>query len=192
MKKKKSNSKNKIYLMLAGIGVLILFLAVATFLQGRDFGTNNEQPVPATENNDEELDVDGYPEIDENYEDDDQVSELMPYISLNETVAILEDRSGEGFFIYVGRPTCPQCVRFQPTVLAVLEELGGSIAHFETDRLRATEQNYNVTVSELLALMEVRGTPTIAFIVDGVAVDHLAGNQSEENLRNFIDRNGGF
>jgi len=130
-------------------------------------------------------------------------SRQLPFITIEDTIEILNDRSGEGFFLYVGRPTCPACVIFEPVFEQILRrEYRSSIPYFNLDSLRLeeaqSEEELEFSVEEIVEMLNVYVTPTLVFIRDGEVVDLVdqglvtQGGVNEELVRYFIDRNGGL
>ena len=120
----------------------------------------------------------------------------FPYINAVELQAIVEDTSEEGNFVYFGRYDCPQCLLFQPTVQEVLSQMNGRMGHFELNESRRLENEEGsgegLTVEQLLDIFDVNATPTIVYMVNGEIVDRLVGNNNNERLTEFFERNGGF
>lgn len=117
----------------------------------------------------------------------------LTYIDAHDVVAILLDESDTGYFVYIGRPTCPFCVQFEPLLLETLTNLDLGLRYFEIDESFATDTDLTNEV-----LIEIRnrgwagGVPVIKFFVEGQIVDSISGVQSVEEVTYFFERNGGL
>jgi len=112
----------------------------------------------------------------------------LVYIGNAEFEAILDDDSGEGTFVYIGRPTCPNCNILRP-IVETLPGFDADLNYFETDMAMADDSEWATT---LLERVELRGVPAIIYVENGVVVDRLMGVQSEDALTDFFERNGGL
>ena len=157
--------------LIATVAALIIFLIVGSVLESSGFqfgsGTTNDN------------------------------QEVLPYVGVSEMQTILNSTSGEGTFVYIGRPTCPACQRYEPILRELLRDLDGSVAYFEIDRARETEADYEMTVTEINQIIGVTGVPHLVFIRDGEVVDFadghtLLGGDSREVTLEFFERNGGL
>jgi len=184
---KKSNAGKKLTLIAGVILGLVIILVGASILQSSDFqfGSNRD----TAERNDE---PDPTSELEETEPDP-----FLPHMSIGELYEILNDESGEGFFVYVGRDTCPACQLLEPTLREVLEDLDQSLRYFEVDRLWETEDNYTITIPELLEILDVQSVPTLVYIQNGEAIDwrlarDLSGDDTAEVLLEFFEEHGGL
>ena len=161
--KKTNNSKKWIGGLLAAMIVLIAIFVIANIIESSDFqfGSGNNERT-----------------------------ELF-YIGNSDMYEILNDRSGEGFFVYIGRPTCPACREFEPTLRETLRYLDQELRYFEIDIARETDAESEMTVSEILDTMGVGGVPSTVYIVNGEVVDILSG-RSQEDIISFFEANGGL
>lgn len=180
--KKSTNSKKTVTWLVAAVGALALFLIIASIIDASDFqfGTNDEQET--------------------NVATDDE----LLYVGVDDMHAILNDRSGQDFFVYIGRPTCPACQRYEPELRAVLEELNQSLRYFEIDRARdiyvdpeERVEGQPDIVSQINQQIGVTGVPHMVLIRDGEVVDFADGNfllsgDSQANTLDFFERNGGL
>jgi len=119
-------------------------------------------------------------------------SETLFYVGNAEMYEILNDRSDTGFFVYIGRPTCPACQRFEPVLRGALRHLGGNLRYFQTDLAGMTDNESEMTVMEILDEIGVRGVPSMVYIRNGEVVDRLGNDREREDILSFFDDNGGL
>ena len=93
-------------------------------------------------------------------------TELLPIIGNEEVYEILNDRSGEGFFVYVGRDTCPACLFYEPILRELLRDLGRTLRYFELDRI-LVEHTEAERMLEILQLLGAVNVPSIVYIQNG-------------------------
>lgn len=110
---------------------------------------------------------------------------------------ILNDRSGEGIFVYIGTSTCPNCREFQPIVTEVLEDLNKGLRHYEADTAQAYDDVSQMAMFDILMeLIENSNwegnVPVILYMIDGQVIDFLLGLNPQENVIEFFERNGGL
>jgi len=143
-----SKSKNtKLLIGLISMAViLIAAIAILNVLENR----STETPGGTTEASDETTEA-----SDE--------STALHIIGNSEMDEILNDDSGVGTFVYVGRPTCPFCVEFEPILVGVLEEKGQELLYFETDLANLEDSDRRVQIMEHLGLA---GVPAIVYVVN--------------------------
>lgn len=110
-------------------------------------------------------------------------------IGNSEMEAILNDDSGVGTFVYIGRPTCPVCVEFQPILERALNDLDQTLTYYEADLARLEDQG---RASEIFNRLDVAGVPVIVYIENSQVVDTLIGNQPQEAVLEFFEANGGL
>jgi len=181
--KKKSNSRKVIAgLILALVGISAL-LVIISILEESD--ANNENEVSNNENEDSNV------ENDENTSDDGEQRRRLYYVGNDEMYEILNDTSGEGFFVYIGRPTCPNCVEFEPTLEETLRYLDQELRYYQVD-LAFEGPESEMTVSEIMDELEVTGVPRIVYIENGEVIDGLSGNREKEDVISFFEENGGL
>lgn len=110
-------------------------------------------------------------------------------IGNSEMEAILNDDSGVGTFVYIGRPTCPFCNEFEPILEGVLNDLDRELPYFETDLADLEDP---MRRSQIFDRLGVAGVPAIVYIVNGQVVDSLNGLQQQEAVLEFFEANGGL
>lgn len=82
------------------------------------------------------------------------------FIPVTDLDALLNLQNG---FVYIGRPTCPACVAFEPHLIAVVERTNTNMYYFNTDDWRQ-----NPRFSEVTSHFDVSGVPTMILVEDGV------------------------
>lgn len=110
-------------------------------------------------------------------------------IGNSEMEAILNEDSGVGTFVYIGRPTCPVCVKFQPTLERAISDLDQQLPYYETDLANLEDSKRR---SEIFDRLDVSGVPIMVYIENGQVVDTLIGYQSQDAIHEFFEANGGF
>ena len=176
--KKADNSKKIIVGVLVGVLVLLVAFVIASNFESREI-----PPLPSPTDNV----VNGNEAPTDNVEDDG----TLLYIGNAEMYEILNDRSGEGFFVYIGRPTCPNCRDFEPVLREALRSIDGQMRYFQTDIAREADDVSEMTMIEILNSIGVSGVPSTVFIVNGEVVDRL-GARTPESIISFIEDNGGL
>jgi len=120
----------------------------------------------------------------------------LPYIGVEEFSELLADNTNTGHFIYIGRPTCPVCRRYEPILRDILHDKNTSIHYFQTDLAMETDGDYAVDTLTLLQQLGVTSVPTLIYIENGVVIDiisnELGGRDARVATINFIENNGGF
>jgi len=158
----KSNSKKMIIGLVIALTLVIVLLILADILNEGDFQFGSNN-----------------------------ANELV-YVGNTEMYEILNDTSGEGVFVYIGRPTCPVCVEFEPTLRETLRYLDQELRYYQVDLAREADDESEMTMSEIMNELEVSGVPRIVYIENGVVIDSLASNQPKERVISFFDENGGL
>jgi len=123
-------------------------------------------------------------------------SARLPYIGNLEMYEILNDRSGEGFFVYIGRPDCSACLEYEPLLEEILEELDRELRYYRVD-LALLEEDSVLDPVETLEILQVHYVPSIVFIQNGELVDLITGvsflgADAREVTIEFFEENGGL
>jgi len=174
--KKKSNSSRVIPILIIAFVSIIALLIVVSALEG-----NNDDAQ--TETNNDTGDADNG-----NSEED----RGLFYVGNTEMYEILNDTTGEGFFVYVGRPGCPHCAAFEPVLEETLEYLDRELRYYQTDLAALGDDDSEMTMAEIIGELDVTGVPRVLYIENGEVIDALSGNQPKENVLTFFDDNGGL
>ena len=170
--KKKTNSRKVIIGLVIALAAIAILLVVVNILEESDFQFGS---------NDTANEANGYNE-----------PPRLVYVGNTEMYEILNDTSDEGSFVYIGRPTCPHCVEFEPTLEETLEYLGQELRYFQIDLAREEDDESEMTMAEIMDELGVTGVPRIVYIENGLVIDSLSGNQPKNNVISFFDDNGGL
>ena len=114
------------------------------------------------------------------------------YVGNAEMYEIINDTSGEGFFVYVGRPTCPQCTAFEPTLEEALEYLDQELRYFQADLAAQLNDESEMTTGEIAQELGVTTVPRILYIENGEVIDQITGNRQLDDVLSFFENNGGL
>ncbi|PGT89972.1 thioredoxin family protein [Bacillus thuringiensis] len=79
-------------------------------------------------------------------------------------------RAGEKQVVYIGRPTCPNCVVYRPIQDKALKDLDMKITYFNTDEGRKEDAE---SMKQVMETLNVEGVPTLALVNNG-KVEELA------------------
>jgi len=161
--------------ILLGVAIAVVGLIVTLVIMSNMQDNNANQPI----------------------DPDDPGSALLPFVGVQEMNNILDNTSGEGHFVYIGRASCPACQRFEPVFKDLLEEMGQTMKYFEIDRLWEDERD---AVGEVIERMGgISHVPSLAFIQNGettiiTGVDFLSTDNDEtrESVMEFFDAHGGL
>ncbi|MBC1935420.1 thioredoxin family protein [Listeria grandensis] len=91
----------------------------------------------------------------------------------------------ESGFVYIGRPTCPDCQAFQPTLDSVLKDKDMRLAYFDTDAAREKDEDKTKT---FLQDMKVKTVPVIYYLENGKEVARYDGNDDEAALKAWFEK----
>ena len=86
-------------------------------------------------------------------------------------------------FVYVGRPTCPQCKEFEPILRKVLNNQHQSMGYYNTDNARKENEDKLEIMADSLGINSI---PAIIKIVDGKVIDRIIGLKNEKAIEEFI------
>lgn len=93
----------------------------------------------------------------------------------------------ESFILYIGSKECHNCTNFKPKLEDVANE--NKIKVYYIDTYNISDEDYN----RLFKIVNYSGTPTIAFITDGIdpgTQTHLVGDVSIDKIRSSFKNNG--
>ena len=111
------------------------------------------------------------------------------YVGNDEMQEIIDDTSGEGFFVYIGTPACPVCREFEPILERTLEYLGRELRYYHVGLARENDEGALVRI---LTRIDTATVPTIVYIKNGEVLDSIGGVQNREALISFFEENGGL
>lgn len=97
----------------------------------------------------------------------------------------LLDEESELQYLYIGRPTCPICVEFQPILEEVIQEEEIDVYYYNTDVAR--EENSSI-LSEMMENLDVTSVPTLMAIENGTEVNRLVGESTKEEIQFFLNK----
>ena len=106
---------------------------------------------------------------------------------VNTNIRLFQDvmERGENVAIYIGRPTCPACVRLYPTIEEIGEEFEINFYYINLDEwdMRDFQEAIGSVVTDF------RGTPTIVIMNDGEPIESIVGAHPRENVLDLLRRN---
>ena len=111
------------------------------------------------------------------------------YIGNEALSAILNDENDDIVFIYIGRPTCPLCVEFEPILDEALAYLERPLKYFQTDLARADDEEQMLFLLEKIG---ITGIPIIVALKDDGIRDYIMGVYTMEEVLYFFESNGGL
>ncbi|MBC1272509.1 thioredoxin family protein [Listeria booriae] len=110
-------------------------------------------------------------------------SKQLDKITLAEFQTKLENK--DSGFVYIGRPTCPDCQAFQPTLDKVLKDKNMRLDYFDTDGARKEKEEQ---AKQFLQDMKVKTVPVIFYLENGKEVSRYDGNDDEKALAAWFDK----
>ncbi|CAM4497642.1 MAG: thiol reductase thioredoxin [Paenibacillus macerans] len=94
----------------------------------------------------------------------------LPKLNADETIA--KFNSGEGFYIYIGRPSCYYCREFSPVLKDFSLLISQPIYYYNLDG-----GDWGPEIGQFLVdHIDFQGTPTLAYIKEGKAVVKQVGS----------------
>lgn len=107
----------------------------------------------------------------------------LPRLNADETID--KFNSGEGFYFYIGRPSCSYCREFSPILKEFSLQISQPIYYYNMDG-----EDWGPVIWQFLRdHIDFQGTPTLAYIKDGkvVAQQLGIGPTADELLTIFAD-----
>ncbi|MDR2834503.1 MAG: thioredoxin family protein [Streptococcaceae bacterium] len=92
-------------------------------------------------------------------------------------------KSKKETIVYIGRPTCPQCQEFEPTLRKVLKEEKIHLDYYNTDEARKQDES---VLSDLTTQLGVNTVPTVAKLKNGIVVNKIVGVKNEQAIKEFL------
>ncbi|QDQ02834.1 thioredoxin family protein [Lysinibacillus fusiformis] len=89
----------------------------------------------------------------------------------------------ESMWVYIGRPTCEECVSFTPVLQEVLKENNEQIYYYNTDEVG--KENTQEMIA-MLDKLEVKVMPTIIRINKGEVLKKAVGYQDKAGLEALL------
>ena len=93
----------------------------------------------------------------------------------------------ESFPLYVGNEGCSHCISYKPVLEAVAKEYDITTYHLDNSKLSDKEQ------SQFKSIINISGTPTIAFITDGeeeTTLNRIVGEATKDATIKRFKSNG--
>ncbi|EUJ43755.1 thioredoxin family protein [Paenilisteria rocourtiae] len=79
-------------------------------------------------------------------------------------------------YVYVGRPTCPDCEPFKAKLESALRATNRQAFYYNTDKAREADKNYTMIIEQ----MGVRVVPTLIYYTRGLETDRYRGDLDDE------------
>ncbi|AQY50809.1 putative thioredoxin [Listeria weihenstephanensis FSL R9-0317] len=114
---------------------------------------------------------------------DTEDSKQLDKITLASFQAKLDNK--ESGFVYIGRPTCPDCQAFQPTLDEVLKSEDMRLDYFDTDAARKDDEEKTKT---FLQDLKVKTVPVIFYLENGKEVARYDGNEDKKALKAWFNK----
>jgi predicted bacteriocin transport accessory protein len=112
-------------------------------------------------------------------ESDWEISNLIK-ISRDELKEMME--SDQDFYVYFGRPSCPDCREFYPKFKAILEKSKVEVYYYSTEA-KASEK---AEMRDFIKSLGMKGVPSIVHIKEN-AVAEIYDGQEDQDLKKFGD-----
>jgi predicted bacteriocin transport accessory protein len=100
------------------------------------------------------------------------------HVSREELGEMMEN--GKEFYVYFGRPSCPDCLEFYPKFKSILGKSNTEIYYYSTEA-KASEKS---DMSEFVKPFGLKEVPSILYI-KGNMVAKIYDGQNEEDLNEF-------
>lgn len=84
------------------------------------------------------------------------------------------------FFVYIGRPTCKDCQKFEPVLKEFIKKSKKSIIYYNTEARASKKQK----IRDYLETLGVKSIPCVLHISNGEVI-HLYDVQLDEAIREF-------
>ena len=96
---------------------------------------------------------------------------------------LLNSNEEKEVLVYVGRPTCPECQKFEPVLREVLTDESRTIYYFNTDEARKDDEE---SLTSLATELGIEVVPTVVKISDGHVLSKLEGVKNQKSILEFI------
>jgi predicted bacteriocin transport accessory protein len=185
--KKSENPKNK--KRIAYLAMIVACLAVATLIYASSVLPNRNSDNTTQESQqgtDEDNNQDQNNQNDNQNNQDGQASNdaYSAFILIdNSEFNVLLSQKGP-YFVFVGRPTCPHCVKFTPILAEIVSKNNKHVYHFNTDAARAEDPEALSAITKKLGISAV---PALIKIENGQKVAELEDYNSNSAILNFLN-----
>lgn len=106
-------------------------------------------------------------------------------ISSNEVVDILENvDDDEDKFIFIGRPTCNDCVIEKPKIEALLKEYKIEAFYYDTDMARSENEDL---MNDIIKKFEIKFVPTILFMKGSTIKEKFTGKDITNDFKIWLE-----
>jgi predicted bacteriocin transport accessory protein len=112
-------------------------------------------------------------------ESDWEISNLNK-ISRDELKEMME--SNQDFYVYFGRPSCPDCREFYPKFKSILEKSKVEVYYYSTE----AEASEKAEMRDFIKSFGMKGVPSIVHIKEN-AVAEIYDGQKDEDVKEFGD-----
>lgn len=111
-------------------------------------------------------------------------SEPLVVIGNTQMETILSSKEEKKVFVYIGRPTCPECQKFEPILKETLKGEYKTIYYYNTDVARKDNEE---SLESLAFELGVKVVPTMIKISNGKVVSKLAGIKNQKAILEFLN-----
>lgn len=88
------------------------------------------------------------------------------------------------YFVYFGRPSCPNCEVFQPRLEKISKEIKQTVYYFNTDEHRQSKDQKSV--NDILDLYQIDRVPTLLMIKNGEIEEVLNDTINTDEIKKFM------
>ena len=107
--------------------------------------------------------------------------EILTRVDNRAVLDMLEEQ--QDGLIYVGRPTCDDCVAFVPVLEQALGSKGKQALYFNTDDNKVSQ----VLFDQVIDLLDIEMVPTVVAIEDGQIAAKLQGNADQDMMMSWLE-----
>ncbi|MGM9902558.1 hypothetical protein A5844_000945 [Enterococcus sp. 10A9_DIV0425] len=111
-------------------------------------------------------------------------SEPLETIGNAQMETMLSSKEKKDVFVYVGRPTCPECQKFEPILKETLTDEYKTMYYYNTDVARKDNEE---SLQSLASELGVEVVPTIVKISNGKVVSKLEGIKNQKAILEFLN-----
>lgn len=101
-------------------------------------------------------------------------------VQINQVEFKTKLKENSTFFVYIGRHSCPDCVKFEPTLKQILSEQNYELFYYNTEAPASQKQD----IKNYLSTLGVTSIPYILQIKNSI-VSQRYDCQKEDDIRNF-------
>jgi len=108
-------------------------------------------------------------------------------IGNSEFYEIVNSDSEDGYWVYIGRPTCQYCRMVEPIIESALYHLDARMYYFNTDVARYEDE---AKMLSLVNPLQIEGIPIIVHLVNGQVATYKIGVYTQGEIVDFLQSNG--